>query len=252
MKENASHWRKKAAQWCRLGVQIVAMGFTVVGYNRLVDLYAVPPVVFLGTIVLAGMFFCGWMCPFGSAQEWLRLAGRKLTCVSIDIPNPLHRYLSLSRYILLALFISMAWNIFTSPTNSRVAFLSLFLGRAAAWPALIIMGIMLILSLFIDRPYCKYVCGRGAQYGLWGLLRPFTVKRDAEKCIGCGKCDKLCPMGIEVSTAGNLRTASCVNCFRCMSDCPTAGALKFGFAVPKLKDLKEAVRRYFSLNPRNE
>jgi ferredoxin len=51
-------------------------------------------------------------------------------------------------------------------------------------------------------------------------------------------------MGIEVSAVGNMRNASCVNCFKCVAKCPVRGALKIGLAFPRLKDLREAWRKY--------
>ncbi|GHV41457.1 hypothetical protein FACS1894187_23200 [Synergistales bacterium] len=113
---------KKVTQLYRFGVQIIAMGFTVAGYNYLVDINALPGHVFVASVVLAGMFFCGWVCPFGAAQEWLRFLGR-LTGVNMNIPNPAHRYLSLIRYVLWLLFLLMAVHTTDLSINSRVAFL---------------------------------------------------------------------------------------------------------------------------------
>ncbi|GHS89798.1 hypothetical protein AGMMS49957_13780 [Synergistales bacterium] len=232
-------------QICRLGAQIIAFGLTVAGYNHLVDINTIPSYLFVASVVLAGMFFCGWACPFGAAQEWLRLAGRKLTKFNLNIPNPLHRYLSLLRYALLLFFLWVGWHSIELSTNARVTFLLISYGREITWFALCFMGLVLFLSLFMDRPYCKYLCARGAGRGLAGILRVFTIKRNSDKCINCRHCDKTCPMGIEISTAGSLRTASCVNCFKCVVRCPAKGALKFGFVIPRLRDLKDAIKRYF-------
>jgi len=252
MPENISLWKKKATQLCRLGAQFIVMRFTIAGYNHLVDIDILPGSVFVLSVVFFGMFFCGWACPFGAAQEWVRVLGVRMTGITLNIPNPLHRYLALSRYVLWLSVFVIAWDPTTAPINSRRAFLSFFAGGNSAYAAVIFLSVMLAVSLFMDRPYCKYLCRRGAGRGIVGMARPFTVIRNQSRCVGCGKCDRICQMGIEISTAGNLRTANCINCFKCVAGCPAHGALKFGFAIPKLKDLKDAVRRYFTLNPRNE
>jgi ferredoxin-type protein NapH len=76
-----------------------------------------------------------------------------------------------------------------------------------AW---ILLGILLGLSLFIDRPFCRYLCPEGARYGIISLARIFTITRDEEKCVSCKKCDKVCPSQIEVSQHPEVRNAQCV------------------------------------------
>ncbi len=70
------------------------------------------------------------------------------------------------------------------------------------------------------------------------LLRPFTIKRNVDTCINCGKCDKACPMQINISKAGKLRSPQCVNCFECTSACPVNGAMEYGFVFAKNKNEK--------------
>lgn len=46
-------------------------------------------------------------------------------------------------------------------------------------------------------------------------------KIDSEKCIGCGKCERLCPMGnIHVEKGKAAAGNRCTMCYRCMSNCP--------------------------------
>ena len=52
----------------------------------------------LPTILLAGVFFCGWVCPFGSAQEWMGKLGRLLHLPRLRMPAGAQRYLQLLRY----------------------------------------------------------------------------------------------------------------------------------------------------------
>lgn len=60
----------------------------------------------------------------------------------------------------------------------------------------------------------------------------FITKVDRESCIGCGKCEKICPVdAIEITGEGAKRKAvvdekKCIGCGVCLKHCP-AGALIF-------------------------
>lgn len=55
------------------------------------------------------------------------------------------------------------------------------------------------LSLFIERPFCRYACPLGAINGLFNSISIFGIKRKKDTCINCSLCDKACPVGIVVS-----------------------------------------------------
>lgn len=229
-------------QTVRLLTQLIAVGFTIFGLNSLVHIFGLPRPVFIMTVIIGGMFFCGWGCPFGAIQEWLRFLGRKLFKVNLNIPNPWHRYLAFSRYILWGLTFFAVWN--WRPLNSRRAFLALSAESEIQVAAGVILIMVILLALFMDRPYCKYLCGFGAEFGLVGLGKIFTFKRSQTKCISCKKCDQKCPMGLEISQIGHLRSPNCINCFKCVAACPVPGALTYGPALIRLEDLKDMKRRY--------
>lgn len=215
-----------------MGTQIAAMILAGTGSFALVRGMGLPGWAFAGLIIAAGMFFCGWVCPFGAIQDWLRYAGKRVSGVTLRIPERLNRYLLLSRYVVPFLAAALA----LTALNSRHAFAALLTGREVAVAASVFLGAMLFLSLFMDRPFCKYLCGFGAKAGLTSVLRVFTVKRDREKCVGCGRCDRSCIMGVEVSKAHAVRDPHCVNCGNCVTACPAPGALEPGFALPCLAD----------------
>ena len=55
--------------------------------------------------------------------------------------------------------------------------------------------------------------------------RPFYV---TEKCIGCGKCEKLCPKGNIVMTDGRPHWEDrCMQCLACINVCPEQ-AIEYG------------------------
>ncbi|WP_375709259.1 4Fe-4S binding protein, partial [Escherichia coli] len=50
-----------------------------------------------------------------------------------------------------------------------------------------------IAGLFCGKAGGRYLCQYGAVMGVVSLLSPFKIRRNAESCIGCGKCAKNCP-----------------------------------------------------------
>lgn len=49
-----------------------------------------------------------------------------------------------------------------------------------------------------------------------------TVKHEND-CVSCGKCNKICPMGIPVSEMvreGRVKSMECIQCGACIDGCP--------------------------------
>jgi polyferredoxin len=181
--------------------------------------------------LFVGPAFCGWACPFGSFQEWLGKLGRKIFKKRFNnfIPRHIDRWLRYLRYVMLI------WVIYITAVTAQLIFadydpyfaLFNFWAGEVALSALIILGVVLILSLLIERPFCKYACPYGALLGVFNLFRIFKVKRNPETCIDCGICDRTCPMNITVSAAGTVRNHQCISCLQCTSEyhCPISDTL---------------------------
>jgi polyferredoxin len=184
--------------------------------------------------VLFGPVFCGWVCPFGSIQEWMGGIGRKLfkkRRYNHFIPDRLDSYLRYLRYVVLA------WVIYMTAVTGRLVFadydpyfaLFNFWTSEVAVFGLAILGLTLLGSLFVERPWCKYACPYGAVLGLSNLFRLFKIRRTASTCKLDGACDIYCPMNIKVSQMQTVRDPQCISCLECTSEarCPAAGTVEF-------------------------
>lgn len=242
MPQNKNARRLDWLRYLRLAVQIAAIVLIARGF--LMAARGVPGVkpAFIILTILAGAFFCGWICPFGTAQEWLRLFGKNVLGVTWKIPARVDRYLSFSRYLVAALFFGTSVPLLFA--NSRPAFIMLLMGRVAAGGILAVMAGYLLLAVFVDRPYCKYACWFGAGVGFISMARFFGLRRNGEACLNCGKCDKACMMGVEVSALRTVRDPNCVDCGRCLAACPKPDALSVGFAPPSRADVKAMLGKY--------
>jgi len=91
---------------------------------------------------------------------------------------------------------------------------------------LIVIGVLGVLSVFVQNFWCRYLCPYGALLGLTSLLSPVSIRRDPEACIDCAKCAKACPSRLTVDTLPMVRSAECTLCMQCTAVCPARGALE--------------------------
>lgn len=182
--------------------------------------------VVLALSVLLGPVFCGWVCPFGSIQEWFGKLGKKIFKRRFNrlIPYKVDRILRYLRYVMLG------WVVYMTGVTGTLVFADFdpyfalfnFWTSEVAMAGLGILIAVLVLSLLVERPFCKYGCPYGAVLGVFNLFRVFKVRRNASTCINCKACDRTCPMNIPVSTSGVVRDHQCITCLKCTSEqvCP--------------------------------
>jgi polyferredoxin len=94
------------------------IAFAIMGQNFMIAI-GLMVISFIG-----GAWFCGWLCPLGSAQEWLGKLGQKLAVRKLRVPHKVERVLMFSRYVLLVLsFTGLAATAFlSSPYNRSQAY----------------------------------------------------------------------------------------------------------------------------------
>jgi len=88
------------------------------------------------------------------------------------------------------------------------------LGKSAALP------VMSTLKLFRDE-YLEHVVDKKCKTGTCAALRSFVI--DPEKCKGCSKCARNCPVGAisgQIREPFTIDTAVCIKCGACESACP--------------------------------
>lgn len=199
-------------------------------------IFAGTMILFFITLVVAVLFrrsFCGLICPFGAIQEFLGKAGRVIFKRRFVIPEKIDKPLRYIKYPILVLTVFYAWKtagLWMAPYDPWSAYAHLPEGIASVWAessvGLVILAVTVIGSLLYDRFFCKYLCPMGALYALIGKLSPFRVERNESLCIDCGKCNRVCPMNLDVQHSKKVASAECIDCQICVLDCPRAGALE--------------------------
>ena len=96
-----------------------------------------------------------------------------------------------------------------------------------------VLSFLVVVSFFLRNFWCRFLCPYGALLGLFALASPVRVARDAEKCIDCKKCEKVCPGSIRVSEKRNVRTAECIGCLDCVAICPVNDCLSLELPIKR-------------------
>ena len=189
-------------------------------------------IVLFGGIVVLGVvlsrFFCGWFCAFGALQGVFGWIGKKVFRKRFTVPKKLDRVLRFVKYPLLVVIIAHTWSAGELVIRSRdplAAFAHIWAGPEALISEFavgtIILILVMILSALYERVFCKYICPLGAVNAILGRIPLFRIKRTESTCISCAKCDHVCPMNVDVSTAGTISSAECIACMECITTCPT-------------------------------
>jgi polyferredoxin len=177
--------------------------------------------------------FCGWLCPIGTISEYLWRLGRQTFGRTFRLPRKLDIALRSLKYLLLALFLyAVVWmtvpaiRAFLEGPYGVVADVKMMnFFRTLGLTGGIVLAILVVGSVFVQNLWCRYLCPYGALMGLASLASPIGIRRDTDLCIDCGKCAKACPSSLPVDKLITIKSAECIGCMECVTDCPAAGAL---------------------------
>ncbi len=162
--------------------------------------------------------YCGWLCPFGALQELLGELAVKLRIPQLTIPFAIHERLWALKYlILLALFGLSLESLQLAEQYAEVEpFKTTFLlNFDRAWPFISYVVVLLVISLFNRKLYCRYICPLGAAIAIPSAARLFDwLKRRKECGKPCQVCANECEIGAIVPT-GEINMRECHYCLDC-------------------------------------
>lgn len=215
--------------------------------------YVLGTLLFFGAVL--GRLVCGLLCPFGLVQELLYLIPipKRTRVLGVD------RWLRKLKFVILLVFVIVlplmlpytpAFCKWLCPVGALEGAIPLTLLQSGKlvfskgvlyWWKLALLAIVVLVSLRIFRPFCRYLCPLGALYGCLNRVSVYRGSVDRERCVQCGKCSDVCPMQLDPAKQPN--SVECIRCGACAASCPT-DALRFGFRLTQ--DSRTGQRRSVS------
>lgn len=210
-------------------------------------IWRLTPISMLSTLLLLavaffmGPVFCGRLCPAGAFTEYLS----KLMPSKFQISW--HRYTEIApiRYGMLAGFCLVPFfggilacsycNFFLFDLLANYYTRGYFISLTSSLLLTAIMWV-LVFGIFTKggRGFCNFLCPVGAAQGLMhaiGCRLPFVLRMrvDKSQCIGCGLCEKKCPMESAEFAEGKaqINQHNCICCGVCQHACPVQ-AISYG------------------------
>jgi transcriptional regulator of nitric oxide reductase/ferredoxin len=163
--------------------------------------------------------FCGWLCPFGALQELLSKVSAALHIRQLRVPTAWDRQLKRVKYgvlavILVSACISVGWTdhlVEVEPFKTSIT-----LNFVRAWPFVVWAVATVLLSAFVYKGYCRYLCPLGAGIGLLGRLRRFDwIARRSECGQPCQRCRSDCAYQA-IEKSGKIDYDECFQCLDCV------------------------------------
>ena len=204
------------------------------GYKHRIPFYV------LGTLMMFGIFLgrvvCGFLCPFG----WFQDLVHKIPIKKITVPKKLDKVLRYLKYAILVLMVLLlpflirdefgfgtTWFCkYICPAGTMGAGFPMLtlneslrasVGTLFKWKTFVLL-VVVILSLLIYRPFCKYLCPLGAFYALFNKFCLYRLTIDQDQCVNCKACERACKMGVEVTK--DINSPECIRCGACLDACP--------------------------------
>jgi hypothetical protein len=236
-------------RWCPFGgVEAI---YTYVAEGNMLCSLGVSNFFILGGVLVATLLvrraFCGYMCPIGTISEGVRGLGRRMRLPLITVPPRVDRLLSWSKYVLLVVVLLLTYRageLIFRGFDPCYALISRH-GEDITYWAYVVSGAILLASLFMTMPFCRWLCPLAAVLNVFSRFGWARVKRDGEACRDCNACAQRCPMAIPVDKLPQVTVARCIACWECIAACPSTRsrpkALSWGTSLPTTRHWSQGV-----------
>jgi NosR/NirI family nitrous oxide reductase transcriptional regulator len=187
--------------------------------------FLLDPIIFIMWVAVAvtGMMwgrgvFCGWLCPFGAAQELINHVARLLKIPQYELPFAVQERLWAIKYlVLLALFGLSMQSLALAETYAEIEpFKTTFLLKfSREWGYVLWAVLILASNLFQRKTFCRYLCPLGAALSVPTNVKLFDwLKRRPE----CGQPCRVCANECEIQAIepdGTINQRECHYCLDC-------------------------------------
>ncbi|MFX0086896.1 MAG: 4Fe-4S binding protein [Candidatus Hodarchaeota archaeon] len=180
--------------------------------------------VLLLTSLLIGRIFCGYICPLGNLQELISnfnfksdLNTQKKVKYRIEVSPKLTTKIRWAFFGVLFL-LAFVWGIVFLPEVNPLSGFEEFRRFFTFTITVPFLGLIIVIisSIFIYRPWCRFLCPFGAISCFFANFAQALYIR-TEECTECGLCEQLCPTQ---EAFPESKKGECYYCNRCVEICP--------------------------------
>jgi NosR/NirI family nitrous oxide reductase transcriptional regulator len=146
--------------------------------------FFVIPLVFT---LFWGRVFCGAACPLGAIQDAVLIR-------PVRVPRWLESGLRLLAYTYLGagvLFAALGSAFLICRYDPFIGFFRM----SGNWNVLVLGASLLVIGLFVGRPYCRFLCPYGVILRHLSRLSKRRVTITPNECVNCRLCEDACPFG---------------------------------------------------------
>ncbi|MFN2332200.1 MAG: transcriptional regulator NosR [Halomonas sp.] len=171
------------------------------------------------TLLLWGRgVYCGWLCPFGAMQELISAVAIKLKVPQFELPFAVHERLWALKYIILLGLFALSLQslgqaeIYAEVEPFKTAVLLKF---QREWGFVLYAVVLLVISAFNHKFFCRYICPLGAGLAIPARIRLFDWLRRHKEC---GKPCQICANECHIQAIhpdGRINPNECHYCLDC-------------------------------------
>lgn len=189
------------------------------------DTLLIDPMIFMlwGFVAVSIIFwgrgvFCGWLCPFGALQELIHKVAERIPLTNFEFPAMVHERLwAIKYFILIALVgLSLESMVYAARLAEVEPFKTTFVLRFdRELPYVAYAWLLLLISVFNSKFYCKYLCPLGAALSFFTRFRIFDWLRRRPACGSpCQSCAAQCQIAA-IKPTGEIIDNECHYCLEC-------------------------------------
>lgn len=176
-------------------------------------------VLFVGLIpvtYLFGKVFCGWVCYLGAIQEFLYIG--KVKIFQSERAQKIMKIIRIVATLALLIQLTFTKMILWDEIGPFKTAINLFSPNLTGY---ILLGIILVSSVFIYRPFCKTICPVGLVHGFVSKIPGASVLGISNSCAGCKTCNTSCQINAITrdGKTSKLDNEECIRCGDCLDDC---------------------------------
>ncbi|MEW6552159.1 MAG: 4Fe-4S binding protein [Campylobacterota bacterium] len=210
-------------------------------------------VTFLLWFAVLNKAWCGYMCPFGTLQDWITGLRKRIGVRFSSYTDNEFQTLSKIKYIflLIVLFVPLLMGLGTLDREWVHAFCQMcpariispmFSGDFSQWAidfstttamvlttlGIVFTAVFFIGSFFKKRFFC-FFCPMSALHYIFSKFSIIRFTKEGDKCTRCGDCYAVCDMQIKDIAddvlSKNILRDDCILCLKCIAACPEDDAL---------------------------